>query len=218
MRRRVEQDRSQRHVDRDVDRADERHVDRPVGDLRRGAGEIHGHRVAFDGHRHLDPLVALGRVGIVGEAVDIPLGAVRAVRELLDLLAQHPLGVGHELLAGRLDRLPSPLLEQLDVALRADVAGGDLGLHVADDHVAGADVVPHQPPDDVVLDPPVVDLEGLELEPLRVGVHGVDDAARARELIAPTSRWCAVVKLKPTSSSSKKIGTQNPTSGSCEAP
>ncbi len=122
----------------------------------------------------------LRRIRVVGEAVDIALGAVRAVRKLLDLLAQHPLGVGHQLLAGRLDLLPPPLLQELDVALGAYAAGRDLGLHVAHDHVARADVVAEQPPNDLVLHAALVDLERLELESLGVRVDRVHDAARAR--------------------------------------
>ena len=54
VRRRVEQDRAQRHPDRDVDRADERHVDRQV-DLRRGPRQVDGDLGAVDRDRDLDP-------------------------------------------------------------------------------------------------------------------------------------------------------------------
>jgi hypothetical protein len=51
VRRRVEQDRADREPDRDVHGAFERHVDRPVGDLRRGAREVDDHVAAVDGDR-----------------------------------------------------------------------------------------------------------------------------------------------------------------------
>jgi len=80
VRRLVEKDAAQGDVDRDVDRADERHVDRAVGDLRRGAGQVDGHGSTVDRHGDLDQLVALGRIGVVGESVDVALGGVRPVR------------------------------------------------------------------------------------------------------------------------------------------
>ena len=73
----------------------------------------------------------------------------------------------------------SVALDQREVALGTDAAGGDLRLHVAHHHVGRTDVVAHHVPERLVDGAPVVGLERLELEPLGVGVHGIDDAAAA---------------------------------------
>ena len=79
--------------------------------------------------------VAVRRVGIVQEAVDEALGLVRPVGQLLDLAAQHPLRVVHQVLARGLHGLDAVALDELHEALGADPAGRDLRLHVADDEL-----------------------------------------------------------------------------------
>ena len=60
-----------RHPDGAIGGAFERHVDRPVRDLGRGAGEVDGHFVAGDGDGHGDRQVAAARVGVIEKAVDM---------------------------------------------------------------------------------------------------------------------------------------------------
>ena len=60
--------------------------------LGRGAGEVGGYAVAFDGHGDLQDQRAIGHV--VG--VDVPCGSVHAVREGLYLLAGEMLRVVYE--------------------------------------------------------------------------------------------------------------------------
>ncbi len=83
---------------RDVDRADERHVDGEV-DLRPGSRQVDGQLGAGDGDRDLDPQVAIALVGVADEAVEMADGAVDAVGQLLDLPPEHPLGVVHQVVA-----------------------------------------------------------------------------------------------------------------------
>jgi hypothetical protein len=85
----VEQDRAERHPDRDVDRAFERHVDRKV-DLRRGPAQVDVDLGSLDGHRDGDQEILVRRVGIVDEAIEVALGGVDAVGQPLDLTAQQP--------------------------------------------------------------------------------------------------------------------------------
>ena len=51
-----------------------------------------------DGERDLDREVLVALVRVLDEAVEMPLRLVRPVRELLDLPAEHPLGVVHQVL------------------------------------------------------------------------------------------------------------------------
>jgi len=71
-------------------------------------------------------------------------------------------------------------LDQRDEPLGANLRGGDLRFHVADDEVGDADVVTQQLPYSVVADAAVVHLDGFELEAFGIGVDGVDNAAAAR--------------------------------------
>ena len=118
-------------------------------------------------------------VRVVEKAVHVALGAVGAIGQRLDRLAHEPLGIVHERVGRRLDRVEPVALDEREVALGADAAGRDLRLHVADYHVRRADVVAHHVPEHVVRDAPVVGLERLELEALGIGVHRIDDAAAA---------------------------------------
>ena len=126
-----------------------------------------------------DPQVPVARVRVIDEPVDEPLGRVGAVGQLLDLGAQHPLGVVHQVVARRADRVDAVVLDELQEPLGADPRGGDLGLHVAHHERRGAHVVAQDPPHPLVAAPVLLDLDRVELQPLGVGVAGIDDAARA---------------------------------------
>ena len=71
------------------------------------------------------------------------------------------------------------MLDQRQIALRADGRGLNLRLHVANDEIRRADVVAQQMPDRIVAATLVVDLDGLELQAFGVGIDRVDDAAAA---------------------------------------
>ena len=152
MGRAVEQDRAQRQVDGDVHGALEGHVQGPV-DLGRRAGQVDRDVAALDRHRDRDPEITVGGVLQVREAVDEALRRIAAIWQLLDLSAEHPLGVVHQLLAGRHHPLYAEALDQLHKALGADLAGRHLGLHVTHHHVRRPDVVSQHPPEGLVLDP-----------------------------------------------------------------
>ena len=85
----------------------------------------------------------------------------------------------HQRSAGEIEGLDTVALDQLGHALGADAGGRHLRIHVADHEVRGADIVAHDLPDHVVFHAAVVDLDGLELQALGVGVDRLDDAARA---------------------------------------
>ena len=175
----VEQHRADGEPDRDVGGAFERHVDRPVGHLRRGAGQVDDQAVVLLGDGDDDRQLLLAGIVAVEIAVDRRLGAIDAVGQPGDRLAHQPLGMIHQRLAGELEGLEAVALDQLDHALGADPRGRDLGVHVADHEVGGADVVAHDLPDHLVLHAAVVDLDRLELQALGIGVDRLDDAARA---------------------------------------
>ena len=174
----VEQDRAQGYVDGDVDGADKGHVDGPVGNLGRRAAQVDRETVAGDGHADFDELVA--PLGVVRETVDPAFGAVGAVGQPLNLPAQHALRVIHQVFGRGFHRVATVLVQQVQVPVSPHVAGGDLRFHVPDHHVGGPYVVAQEAPDHVVATAAFVALDGLQLEPFRVGVHRFDDAARAR--------------------------------------
>ena len=101
----VEQHRADGQPDRDVGGAFERHVDRPVGHLRRGAGQVDDEAVVLLGDGDDDRQLLLVGVGAVEIAVDRRLGAIDAVGQLGDRLAHQPLGVIHQRLAGLVEGL-----------------------------------------------------------------------------------------------------------------
>ncbi len=78
--------------------------------------------------------------------------------------------------AHRLD--PEPL-DELEEAIGADPARGNLRLHVADDELGSTDVVAQQAPDPLVTPALLLDLDRVELQALGVRVGRVDDAAGA---------------------------------------
>ena len=176
MRRGVQQHRADGQIDSDVDRPLERHIEGTV-DLWRRPAEVHRDVAAGDGQRDGDAQILIRRVVQVGEAVDEPFRVVRAVRQLRDLLAEHALGIVHQVFAGRHDPVHTEALDQLHEARGADLAGCDLRFHVADHEVGRADVVAQHSPQGLVLDAFVVGLERQELKPFGVGILRIDDTA-----------------------------------------
>ena len=172
---RMESDRQQYG---DVDRALERHVDREI-DLRRGPGQIDVEVRSLDRDRNSDHEILVGRVRVVEEAVEPPFRGIGAVGEPLDLAAEHPLRVVHEIVARRAHRLDPEPLDELEEAIGADPARGNLRLHVADDELGSTDVVPQQAPDPLVTPALLLDLDRVELQAFGVRVGRVDDAAGA---------------------------------------
>ena len=175
----VEKDGSERQPDRAINRAFERHVDRPIVDLRRGAGQIDGHLVAAHLQRRLDLEIAAFRLRVVQETVDRRFGRVIAVRQRADRRAHQTLGIIHEILIGEHQGLEPILPHQREKPFGADLRGLDLRLHVAHDEVGRSDVVAQELPDRSVRAPFLDDLDRLELQAFRVGVDGADDACAA---------------------------------------
>ena len=175
----VQQHRADGEPDRDVGGAFERHVDRPVGHLRRRAGEVDHQRVVLLGDGDDERQFLLGRIVAVEIAVDRRLGAVDAVGQPGDRLAHQSLGMVHQRVAGTFEGFQAIAFYQLDHSLRADAGGRHLGIHVADHEVGGADIVAHDLPYGVVPDAAIVDLDRLELQALGIGVDRLDDAAGA---------------------------------------
>ena len=176
----VEKDGSERQPDGAIDRAFERHIDRPIVDLRRSACEIDGHLIAAHFQRHPDLEIAAFRLLVVQETVDRGLGRVVAVRQRADRLAHQALGIIHEILIGEHKGLKPILPHEREEALGSDFRRLDLRLHVADDQVGRPDVVAQQLPDRTVRAPFLDDLDCLELQAFRVGVDGADDPGAAR--------------------------------------
>ena len=91
---RIEQQRADGAEAGDLGGALERHVEAGL-DLVRGPGEIDLDAVALHPHADLD---GQAHVAVSAVVVEEALGAVLAVGDLGDALAQHPLGVVHELM------------------------------------------------------------------------------------------------------------------------
>ena len=118
----VEQQRAEEAVDADERRPAVRRV-QGVRALRRRVRQVDDDVVALHDHGHSQPL---RHVAVDAVVVEPPLGAIAAVRDLLDLAAQHPLGVVDERLRVRLDNRPRVLLDQLLEAPDAVLGCGDL--------------------------------------------------------------------------------------------
>ena len=86
----------------------------------------------------------------------------------------------HDVFAGRLEDLFAIAVDQGHQAFGANAGCGDLGLHIAYHQVRDADVVTQDMPDRDYLFSAVIDLDGLELQALGIGVDGIHDAATAR--------------------------------------
>ncbi len=207
-----------RQPDRAIDRAFQRHVDRLVRNLRRGAGEIDDQIVAahLDGRDNRQ--VAARRIGIVEETVDMGGGGIVAVGQRADGVAHQPLGIVHQVFIGRVDRVEAVLLDQRQVARRADLRRLDLRIHVADHERRGADVVAQHLPDIVVANALRNDLDRLELQTLGIGVHRIDDAAAARASARRCRDGAQSSRKSRSASSLRKTGTQKATSGPWLAP
>jgi hypothetical protein len=186
----VEQHRADGEPDRDVGRAFERHVDRPVRHLRGGAGEVDHKGIVLLGDGDDDRQFLLRGIVAVEVAVDRRLGAIDAVGQPGDRLAHQPLGMIHQRVARGLDCVEPVALDQFEEPVGADARRGDLRLHVADHEVGGADIVAHHLPERRVEHALVVDFERLELQALGIGIDRLDDAAQPGDS-APMSRWCA---------------------------
>ena len=70
---------------------------------------------------------------------------VLAVGDLLDLRAEHALGVVHPVVAGAHHGLGAVALDEAQEALAAELAGGEHRVHVAAVHRLRADVVEDHP-------------------------------------------------------------------------
>ena len=176
----VEKDGAERQPDRAIDGPFERHIDRPIVDLRRSARQIDGHLIAAHFQRRLDLEIAAFRLLVVQETVDRRLGRVIAVRQRADRRAHQALGIIHEILIGEHQGLEPILPHKREKPFGADLRGLDLRLHVADDEVGRPDVVAQELPDRPVRAPFLDDLDRLELQAFRIGVDGADDARAAR--------------------------------------
>ncbi len=93
----VEQDRTQRQPHRAINGALERQVDRPVGYLRRRAGEVDGDLVAADRDGNREFKIAPRRIRIVLISIDEGLGFINAVRNVADGAAHHAFGIVHQI-------------------------------------------------------------------------------------------------------------------------
>ncbi len=177
----VEQDRADGVVAGDEQRALERHV---VARRHLGvrAGEVDRDLVALDDHARLDAQahVPVARV-VVEPADDRP---VRAVGDLLDLAAQHPLRVVHPVVRGAHDDLDAVAVDEPQEALASELARGEHRVHVAAVHRLGADVVEDHPVE--VLVQLAAAVPAQRVVELRLGVHvervGVDAGERAADV------------------------------------
>ena len=129
--------------------------------------------VALDDHARLDaqPHVAVARV-VVEPADD---RAVGPVRDLLDLLAEHPLGVVHPVVRGAHHDLGAVALDEAEEPLLPELAGGEHRVHVAAVHRLGPDVVEDHPVEVLVQRPALVPAQrvvhlrlGVDVERVRV--------------------------------------------------
>ncbi len=176
----VEQDRTERQPDRAIDRAFEGHIDRTVGDLRRGAGEIDRHLIAFDDDGGGDLEILARRIGVVQITIDEGLGGIGTIGNFADGIAHQTLGIIHQVFIGAVDRFGAIALHQIEEALRADLGRGNLRIHIADDQIGDADIIAHHVPHGVVAHAAIDDLDRLELQALGIAIDRVDHAAATR--------------------------------------
>ena len=138
----IEQHRTHRQPHCDVDSTLERHVDRPIGDLIGGAGQIDLDLVAANPHSRDNRQMPFLRVRAIDKPVDHCARAIIAVRQCCNCLPHQTLGVVHDCAARGGEALISIALDQSAEPLGADPCRGDLRLHIADDKVGDANVVP----------------------------------------------------------------------------
>ena len=89
-----------------------------------------------------------------------------------------------------LDGIEAVAFDQGEIPFRADAAGRDLCLHVANDKARNTNIVAQDLPDLFVLAPFFVNLDRLELQALGIGVDGVDNANAARAQRADVEVVC----------------------------
>ena len=117
----VEQDRTQRQPHRAINGALERQVDRPVGYLRRRAGEVDGDLVAADRDGNREFKIAPRRIRIVLISIDEGLGFINAVRNVADGAAHHAFGIVHQIFVSAGHGGTAVPAHQIEVALRTDL-------------------------------------------------------------------------------------------------
>ncbi len=75
------------------------------------------------------------------------------------------------------DLVEAPRADQLEIAIGPDLCRLDLGLHVADHEMRCAQIGFQDVPDRIDAAALIIDFDRLELQPLGVGVDGIDNAA-----------------------------------------
>ena len=117
---------------------------------------------------------------------------VFAVRDLLDLLPEHPLRVVHPVVGGAHDDVLAVALDEAQEALLAQLARGEHRVHVAAVHGLGPDVVEDHPVEVLVQLPALVPAQrvvhlrlGVDVERVRVDARGTSRPRRGR---APSRR------------------------------
>ena len=140
------------------------------------AGQVDNHLVAFDAHNNLDwQLLATVASVVVEPAV---LGAVLAVGDLGDLLAEHPLGVIHPMVGCAQHSLFAVAPDEVCEAILGALAGRDHGLDVAPVVGRGAGVLENVLKQRLLPDALVGQLDGTVDVALGPVVDEVDREAR----------------------------------------
>src|ERR1700745_3446984 len=94
--------------------------------------------------------------------------------------SHQPLGIIHQVLIGAAHSIAAVAANQIEEAVSPNLCCSDLGVHVAHHEVSDANVIAHHMPNLIVAATLVYDLDRFELQPLRIGVNGIDDAAATR--------------------------------------
>ncbi len=139
--------------------------------LRVGAGQVDRDLVALDADGRLHPQADAPVARVVVEPARRRL--VLAVRDLLDLRAEHALGVVHPVVAGAHHGFHAVALDEPEEALAAELAGGQHRVHVAAVHRLRADVLEDHPVEVLVERAPLVPAEAVVELRLGVDVEGV---------------------------------------------
>ena len=134
---RIQQDRADGQPDRNIDGAFQRHIDRLVINLLRGAGQIDRHGVAMHRDRHRNRQIFLAWIRIVEITVDIRRRAVLAIGQRSDGVAHEPFGIIEQIGVGVVDGFQAIAFNQFEKALRADAAQDVYGLNLASERDFG---------------------------------------------------------------------------------